>query len=93
MRGVPFITVLFMANFMLPLFLPEGWAPDRFLRPLAGIVLFASAYMAEEVRGGLQSINKGQFEGAMALGLGYLAHDGPDHPAASADPGHPRRRQ
>jgi general L-amino acid transport system permease protein len=70
-RGVPFITVLFMANFMLPLFLPEGWAPDRFLRPLAGIVLFASAYMAEEVRGGLQSINKGQFEGAMALGLNF----------------------
>jgi general L-amino acid transport system permease protein len=70
-RGVPFITVLFMANFMLPLFLPPGWAPDRFLRPLAGIVLFASAYMAEEVRGGLQSINKGQFEGAMALGLSF----------------------
>ncbi len=70
-RGVPFITVLFMANFMLPLFLPEGWAPDRFLRPLVGTALFAAAYMAEEVRGGLQSINKGQFEGAMALGLNY----------------------
>ncbi len=70
-RGVPFITVLFMANFMLPLFLPEGWAPDRLLRPLVGTVLFAAAYMAEEVRGGLQSVGKGQFEGAMALGLGY----------------------
>lgn len=70
-RGVPFITVLFMANFMLPLFLPEGWAPDRLLRPLVGTALFAAAYMAEEVRGGLQSINKGQFEGAMALGLNF----------------------
>ena len=70
-RGVPFITVLFMANFMLPLFLPEGWAPDRLLRPLVGTALFAAAYMAEEVRGGLQSIAKGQFEGAMALGLSY----------------------
>jgi general L-amino acid transport system permease protein len=70
-RGVPFITVLFMANFMLPLFLPEGWAPDRLLRPLVGTALFAAAYMAEEVRGGLQSINKGQFEGALALGLSF----------------------
>jgi general L-amino acid transport system permease protein len=56
---------------MLPLFLPDGWAPDRFLRPLVGTALFAAAYMAEEVRGGLQSINKGQFEGAMALGLNF----------------------
>jgi general L-amino acid transport system permease protein len=70
-RGVPFITVLFMANFMLPLFLPESWTPDRFLRPLVGTALFAAAYMAEEVRGGLQSIGKGQFEGAMALGLNF----------------------
>jgi len=70
-RGVPFVTVLFMANFMLPLFLPESWTPDRLLRSLVGTALFAAAYMAEEVRGGLQSINKGQFEGAMALGLKY----------------------
>jgi general L-amino acid transport system permease protein len=70
-RGVPFITVLFMASFMLPLFLPESLTPDRILRPLVGTVLFAAAYMAEEVRGGLQSIGKGQFEGAMALGLNY----------------------
>ena len=55
-RGVPFITVLFMANTMLPLFVPEGWAPDRLLRPLVGIALFSAAYMAEEVRGGLQSL-------------------------------------
>ena len=70
-RGVPFITVLFMANNMLPLFLPAGWEPDRFMRPLVGIVLFSAAYMAEEVRGGLQSLDKGQYEGAMALGLNY----------------------
>ncbi len=70
-RGVPFVTVLFMANFMLPLFLPESWTPDRLSRSLVGTALFAAAYMAEEVRGGLQSINKGQFEGAMALGLKY----------------------
>ena len=70
-RGVPFITVLYMANNMLPLFLPPGWVPDRFVPPLVGTALFAAAYMAEEVRGGLQSLDKGQYEGAMALGLGY----------------------
>ena len=70
-RGVPLITVLFMANTMLPLFVPESWSPDRLLRPLIGIALFASAYMAEVIRGGLQAMPKGQFEGAMALGLGY----------------------
>jgi general L-amino acid transport system permease protein len=70
-RGVPFIAVLYMANNLLPLFLPPGWAPDRFVPPLVGTALFAAAYMAEEVRGGLQSLNKGQYEGAMALGLGY----------------------
>ena len=70
-RGVPFITVLFMANNLLPLFLPERWAPDRFLRPLVGIVMFSAAYMAEEVRGGLQSLGRGQYEAASALGLNY----------------------
>ncbi len=70
-RGVPFITVLFMANNMLPLFLPPGWNPDRLLRPLVGIVLFSAAYIAEDVRGGLQSLGRGQYEGAMALGLDY----------------------
>ena len=70
-RGVPFVTVLFMANNLLPLFLPEAWAPDRLLRPLVGIVIFSAAYMAEEVRGGLQSLGRGQYEGAMALGLNY----------------------
>jgi len=70
-RGVPFITILFMTNNLLPLFLPETWAPDRLLRPLAGIAMFAAAYMAEEVRGGLQSLGRGQYEAAMALGLNY----------------------
>ena len=70
-RGVPMITVLFMANTMLPLFLPENLAPDRLTRPLIGVALFASAYMAEVVRGGLQAIPRGQYEGAAALGFGF----------------------
>jgi general L-amino acid transport system permease protein len=70
-RGVPLITVLFMANTMLPLFLPEGTTVDRLIRPLVGVALFASAYMAEVVRGGLQAMPKGQYEGAMSLGLNY----------------------
>jgi general L-amino acid transport system permease protein len=70
-RGVPLITVLFMANTMLPLFLPDGVTVDRLVRPLVGVAIFASAYMAEVVRGGLQAIPKGQYEGAMSLGLGY----------------------
>lgn len=70
-RGVPLITVLFMASVMLPLFVPEAYSPDKLLRALVGIAMFASAYMAEVVRAGLQAIPKGQYEGAMALGLGY----------------------
>jgi len=70
-RGVPLITVLFMANVMLPLFLPTGWTIDNFLRALVAVALFASAYMAEVIRGGLQAIPKGQSEGADSLGLGY----------------------
>jgi general L-amino acid transport system permease protein len=70
-RGVPLITVLFMASVMLPLFVPETWSPDKLLRALVGVTLFASAYMAEVVRAGLQAIPKGQYEAAMAVGLGY----------------------
>jgi general L-amino acid transport system permease protein len=70
-RGVPLITVLFFATYMLPFFLPTDWRIDGLLRVLIGVVLFAGAYMAEVVRGGLQAIPRGQFEGAMALGLGY----------------------
>lgn len=70
-RGVPLITVLFMSSVMLPLFLPEGVTFDKLLRALIGVALFSSAYMAEVVRGGLQALPKGQYEGAMALGLGW----------------------
>ena len=70
-RGVPLVTVLFMASFMLPLFVPPGVTFDKFLRALIGVALFAAAYMAEVVRGGLQAIPKGQYEGADSLGLGY----------------------
>ncbi len=63
-RGVPLITVLFMASVMLPLFLPAGVNFDKFLRALVGVSLFAAAYMAEVIRGGLQAIPKGQYEGA-----------------------------
>jgi general L-amino acid transport system permease protein len=70
-RGVPLITVLFFATYMLPLFLPANWRFDPLARVLVGVVLFAGAYMAEVVRGGLQAIPRGQYEGATALGLGY----------------------
>jgi len=70
-RGVPLITILFMSSVMLPLFLPPGVSFDKLLRALIGVALFSSAYMAEVVRGGLQAIPKGQYEGAMALGLSY----------------------
>jgi general L-amino acid transport system permease protein len=70
-RGIPLITVLFFVSVMLPLFLPAGVSFDKFLRALIGVSLFAAAYMAEVVRGGLQAIPKGQYEGADSLGLGY----------------------
>ena len=68
---VPLVTVLFMASVMLPLFLPAGVSFDKLMRALVGVALFASAYMAEVIRGGLQAIPKGQYEGADSLGLGY----------------------
>ena len=70
-RGVPLITVLFMASVMLPLFVPETLSPDKLLRALIGVALFAAAYMAEVVRAGLQAIPRGQYEAAQAIGLGY----------------------
>jgi general L-amino acid transport system permease protein len=70
-RGVPLITVLFMAGILLPLFLPDGVNFDKLIRALLGVALFASAYMAEVIRGGLQAVPKGQYEGAKALGLNY----------------------
>jgi general L-amino acid transport system permease protein len=70
-RGVPLISVLFMASFMFPLFMPQGTKIDVLIRVLAGITLFAAAYMAEVIRGGLQAIPKGQVEAAASLGLSY----------------------
>ena len=71
MRGVPLLAVLFMANRMLPLFLPPGVLPDPLVRVMVGVSLFAAAGMAEVIRGGLQALPKGQYEAAAALGLGY----------------------
>ena len=70
-RGVPLITVLFMASVMLPLFVPEEIVFDKLVRAMIGIVMFQSAYMAEVVRGGLQAIPKGQQEACDSLGMGY----------------------
>ncbi len=68
-RGIPLITVLFMASVMFPLLLPEGFNLDKLLRAIIGVTLFVSAYMAETIRGGLQAIPKGQYEAAHALGF------------------------
>jgi len=70
-RGVPLITMLFMASVMLPLFLPENVTFDKLARALIGVALFSAAYLAEVIRGGLQAIPRGQFEAADALGLSY----------------------
>ncbi|MCX8516559.1 MAG: amino acid ABC transporter permease, partial [Rhodoferax sp.] len=70
-RGVPLISVLFMASFMFPLLMPQGFNIDVLVRVLAGITLFAAAYMAEVIRGGLQAVPKGQMEAAATLGLSY----------------------
>lgn len=70
-RGVPLISVLFMASFMLPLFLPEGVSFDKLMRALVGILIFQAAYLAEVIRGGLNGIPKGQVEAAQSLGLSY----------------------
>lgn len=68
-RGVPFVSIIFMSQLMLPLFLPEGVTIDRVIRAMAGVVIFSAAYLAENVRGGLQAIPRGQVEAAQALGL------------------------
>jgi len=69
LRGLPLLGILFMAQVMLPLILPAGTRPERVIRAIAGFTLFAAAYLAENVRGGLQAIPKGQIEAARALGL------------------------
>ena len=70
-RGVPLISLLFMASVMLPLFLPHGITIDKLLRAQIAMIMFAAAYLAEVVRGGLQAIPKGQVEAAQTLGLTY----------------------
>ena len=70
-RGVPLITVLFMASLTFPLFMPEGVTINKFLRAQIGMILFFAAYAAEIVRGGLQAIPRGQYEAADAIGLSY----------------------
>ena len=70
-RGVPLISLLFMASVMLPLFLPGGMTIDKLARAQIALILFAAAYLAEVVRGGLQAIPRGQYDAAAALGLSY----------------------
>lgn len=70
-RGVPLVAVLFMAAFLFPLFMPRGWEFPSLLRVLVAIIMFAGAYMAEVIRGGLLAVPKGQAEAAQALGLSY----------------------
>ena len=72
-RGVPLISVLFTASFLLPLLWPAGWRPDVLMRVLVGLVLFVAAYLAEVIRGGLQAVPRGQVDAAMALGFSRWA--------------------
>src|SRR5262252_1709748 len=75
-RGVPLVSLLFMASVMFPLFMPDGFNIDKLLRAQIAIILFAGAYLAEVVRGGLQAVPKGQEEAAEALGLSYWKRTG-----------------
>ena len=75
-RGVPLITILFMASLMIPLFLPEGVNFNKLVRALVAFTLFAAAYVAEVIRGGLQALPKGQYEAADAMGMSYWQKTG-----------------
>ena len=75
-RGVPLISILFMASLMIPLFLPDGMNFNKLLRALVGFTLFSAAYVAEVIRGGLQALPKGQFEAADAMGMSYWQKTG-----------------
>jgi general L-amino acid transport system permease protein len=71
-RGVPLVTVLYMGSLLLPLFLPGGESVDQFVRAMVAVTLFSAAYLAENVRGGLQALPAGQTEAARALGLNVV---------------------
>jgi len=71
-RGVPLISLLFMSSVVFPLFLPEGMTINPILRAQVAIILFTAAYIAEVVRGGLQGVDRGQYEAAESLGLNYF---------------------
>lgn len=75
-RGLPLLSILFIASIMLPLLLPEAVLPDKFFRALIALLLFSSCYIAEVIRGGLNAVPRGQYEGAAALGLGYWQMQG-----------------
>ena len=92
-RGVPLISVLFMASVMFPLFMPAGVNIDKLLRAQIAIILFAGAYLAEVVRGGLQALPKGQARGGRCAGPELLAEDRLHHPAAGAAAGDPAAGQ
>ncbi|WP_287342442.1 amino acid ABC transporter permease [Mesorhizobium sp.] len=70
-RGLPLLSILFVASIMMPLFLPEALLPDKFVRALVALTIFAAAYLAEVIRGGLQAIPNGQYEAAASLGLPF----------------------
>ena len=70
-RGMPLVTILFMGSLMLPIFMPGDFRPDKVIRAMIALTLFSAAYMAENVRGGLQAVPRGQYEAAHAVGLAY----------------------
>ena len=92
-RGVPLISLLFMASVMFPLFMPAGVNIDKLLRAQIAIILFAAAYLAEVVRGGLQALPQGPDRGRRCAGPELLEEDRLHHPAAGAAPGDPAAGQ
>ncbi len=71
-RGTPLLSLLFVASILMPLFLPDGWSPDKLMRALVALAIFSAAYLAEVVRGGLQDVPDGQTEAARALGISWF---------------------
>jgi general L-amino acid transport system permease protein len=92
-RGVPLITLLFVANVVLSYFFPPGTNLDLILRVIIMITLFSAAYIAEVIRGGLAALPRGQYEAADSLGLDYPAGNAFNHPAAGAQDFYSRHRK